>query len=83
MFLENTTTTLTSFFLANSLDIPRTFKRIRSLMQPTSSTILTKLSAILMRHGRKASISQSLTKALVQLTYSRVFYTLNNTPHLD
>ena len=76
-FLTNTTTTLTTFFFTNTLDIPKTFKRIRSLMQPTSSTLLTQLSAILMKHGRKAYISRALTKSLIWLTHSKAFDLLN------
>lgn len=71
--LLNAPITLTSFFLANSLDIPRPFKRIRSLMQPTSSTILAKLTAMLMRRGRKVYINRILTTSLVQLVYSSNF----------
>ena len=72
-FLLHTPETLTSFFLSNSLDIPRTFKRIRSLMHPASTTILAKLSAILTKHGRKTYISQALTRSLIQLTYFNTF----------
>jgi hypothetical protein len=69
----NAPITLTSFFLANSLDIPRPFKRIRSLMQPTSSTVLAKLTAMLMRQGRKVYVNRVLTTSLVQLVHSSHF----------
>ena len=66
-FSNSATLTLTTFFLSNSLDIPQSFKRIRSLMQPTSITVFTKLSSMLMRHGRKTLIDKSLTYSLINL----------------
>lgn len=72
-FSISTTLTLTTFFLANSLDIPRPFKRIRSLMTPTSTTIFTRFASMLMRHGRKTLIHKSLTRALIHILSSNSF----------
>ena len=67
-FLLNISVTLTSFFLTNSLDVPSTFKKVCALTQSFSSTTLTKLSSILMRHGKNRMISIKVSKALVALT---------------
>lgn len=73
ILLLNAPITLTSFFLTNSLDIPRPFKRIRSLMQPTTTTILSKLAAMLLRHGRKAYVGKALTGSLIRLVHAPSF----------
>ena len=76
-FAISTTLTLTTFFLANSLDIPRPFKGIRSLMTPTSVTIFTKLTAMLMRHGRKTLIIKSLSRSLIHIVNLHSFRETN------
>ena len=82
-FSISTTLTLTTFFLSNSLDIPRPFKRIRSLMAPTSVTIFTKLSSMLMRHGRKALINRSLTYSLINVLNANSFREASNYSSLN
>ena len=74
VFLATTSTTLTSFFILNSLDIPKSFKRIRSLMRPTSSTVFSKLSAMLTKHGRKSYMLRTLSVNLVRLASLQPLY---------
>lgn len=74
VFLTTTSITLTSFFLLNSLDIPKSFKRIRSLMRPTSSTVLSKFSAMLTKHGRKPYILRTLSSTLIRLARLKPLY---------
>ena len=81
--LANTSPTLTSFFLTNSLDIPKSFQRIRSLIKPSSSTMLAKLTAMLMRHGRKTYVLRSLSFSLVQLVDEKQRNFLIKHLHLD
>ena len=73
ILLLNAPITLTSFFLANSLDIPQSFKRIRSLMKPTTTTILAKLATMLLRQGRKTYVNKTLTGSLIRLVHSQSF----------
>jgi hypothetical protein len=68
-FLLNTNVTLTSFFLSNSLDVPYTFAKVCSLARSFSSNTLIKLTSVLMRHGKKKSISNKVSEALVRLAY--------------
>ena len=82
-FSISTSLTLTTFFLANSLDIPRPFKRIRSLMTPTSTTIFTKFASMLMRHGRKTLIIKSLTRSLIHILNSNSFRDANKYTSLN
>ena len=81
--VTDTSITLTSFFLANSLDIPKSFQRVRSLMKPSSLTMLEKLTAMLMKHGRKTYVSRSLSFSLIQLLNEKYYNSLTKHLHLN
>jgi len=63
-----TTSKFYSFFITNSVDVPRFFKKIRSVKRPINEVGYLKLNNYIMRHGKKLKTLQLLNHTLFQLT---------------
>jgi len=60
--------TFTSFFRDNLIDVPRCFRKTKSVRRPINQVDLLKLNNYLMRDGKRLKVFGALSKTLLTLT---------------
>lgn len=69
-FFDQESSTLVSFFALQMIDIPRPFSRSKSLYSISAAVPKLRFVNMMMRHGHKAKVSKSYTRALHTLSGS-------------